>query len=135
MELRRDSSNNFCGSFLKSSKPLFPYLMPLQCGYSTYTIEVMRRHVLTHVQDKPYKCTECKASFIQRVQLLKHFEKHRGLTCNLCKKSFNSKPKYVMPIIDYLLRSYVQVYRCVQSLVHTASAAAEAHRETPRTHM
>ncbi|CAK1550507.1 unnamed protein product [Leptosia nina] len=54
------------------------------CGYSTFTIEVMRRHALTHVRNKPYKCNICKKSYIQRAQLVKHLERHMSYTCSTC---------------------------------------------------
>lgn len=62
-----------------------------QCGYSTHTVEVMRRHVLTHVKDKPYKCSLCKQSYIQRSQLLRHLETHTGFVCSYCEKRFPNK--------------------------------------------
>ncbi|XP_073950364.1 zinc finger Y-chromosomal protein-like [Choristoneura fumiferana] len=61
------------------------------CGYSTYTIEVIRRHVLTHVQDKPYKCSICGSSYIQRAQLQRHLTKHTGNMCATCGATFKSK--------------------------------------------
>lgn len=35
-----------------------------------------KRHYLTHVDDKPYKCDYCKKSFIQQMQLRKHIDTH-----------------------------------------------------------
>ncbi|XP_052756703.1 zinc finger protein 391-like isoform X2 [Galleria mellonella] len=61
------------------------------CGYSTFTAEVLRRHVLTHAVEKPYKCTLCGNSFIQRSQLQRHLEKHNGHTCLECDRSFTTK--------------------------------------------
>ncbi|XP_045527897.1 protein suppressor of hairy wing [Pieris brassicae] len=61
------------------------------CGYSTYTIEVMRRHTLTHVEDKPYKCSICSNSFIQKAQLLRHLNQHMEFVCNICSKRFKTR--------------------------------------------
>ncbi|CAG9565513.1 unnamed protein product [Danaus chrysippus] len=66
------------------------------CGYATFTVEVMRRHVLTHVREKPYKCDICGQSYIQKVQLQRHLEKHTGNQCNICSKSFDSKIKLIV---------------------------------------
>lgn len=64
-----------------------------QCGYSTHTVEVMRRHVLTHVKDKPYKCNLCKHSYIQRSQLLRHIDTHTGFVCFHCELRFPNKAR------------------------------------------
>lgn len=65
----------------------------LQCGYSTFTIEVMSRHVFTHVPEKPYKCDICKRSFIQKAQLQRHMISHVGNTCGKCGVAFQSKAR------------------------------------------
>ncbi|KAJ0173591.1 hypothetical protein K1T71_010740 [Dendrolimus kikuchii] len=68
----------------------------LQCGYCTYTIEVMRRHVWTHVPSKPYKCEICNSSYIQRAQLERHLEKHTGIVCSKCNQTFTSKTRLII---------------------------------------
>ncbi|XP_045502794.1 zinc finger protein 678 [Colias croceus] len=65
------------------------------CGYRTYTIEVMRRHTLTHVDNKPYKCNSCDRSFIQRSLLVRHLEKHIGFTCKICLQRFDDKNELI----------------------------------------
>ncbi|KAJ2953353.1 hypothetical protein O0L34_g943 [Tuta absoluta] len=66
------------------------------CGYSTFTLEVMRRHVLTHVEEKPYKCSQCPVSFIQRAQLQRHTAaKHHDNTCLVCNTECRSKEDLV----------------------------------------
>ncbi|XP_045776707.1 zinc finger protein 70-like [Maniola jurtina] len=66
------------------------------CGYQTYTIEVMRRHVLTHVPDKPHKCPLCERSYIQKVQLQRHMKAHAGHCCAVCGASFKTEPKLLI---------------------------------------
>ncbi|CAH2258339.1 jg10540 [Pararge aegeria aegeria] len=66
------------------------------CGYNTYTIEVMRRHVLTHVPDKPHKCPLCERSYIQKVQLQRHMKTHSGICCTLCGESFKTEAKLLV---------------------------------------
>ncbi|KAL4717937.1 hypothetical protein ACJJTC_001355 [Scirpophaga incertulas] len=66
------------------------------CGYKTYTAEVMKRHVLTHIKDKPHKCELCAQSFIQRLQLMRHIEKHTGNVCGECGMAFNSKARLII---------------------------------------
>lgn len=72
------------------------------CEYSTFTVEVMRRHVLTHVEDKPHKCKLCNRSYIQRVQLQRHMEKHNGNMCNTCCKTFSSRAKLLVHMRDHM---------------------------------
>ncbi|KPJ18232.1 hypothetical protein RR48_12080 [Papilio machaon] len=61
------------------------------CGYATFTLEVLRRHILTHVEDKPHKCEMCGRSYIQRIQLQKHMERHYGYICGQCGHNANTK--------------------------------------------
>ncbi|XP_022817550.1 zinc finger protein 569-like isoform X2 [Spodoptera litura] len=74
----------------------------LQCGYSTYTIEVMRRHVLTHVSEKPYKCEICSKSYIQRAQLQRHLEIHTGNLCTKCETPFPSRAKLLVHMREHM---------------------------------
>ncbi|XP_023938815.1 zinc finger protein draculin [Bicyclus anynana] len=66
------------------------------CGYNTYTIEVMRRHVLTHVPDKPHKCPLCERSYIQKVQLQRHMKNHSGHCCTTCGDTFKTEAKLII---------------------------------------
>ncbi|XP_068619156.1 zinc finger protein draculin-like isoform X2 [Battus philenor] len=61
------------------------------CGYATFTLEVLRRHILTHVEDKPHKCEICGRSYIQRIQLQRHMERHNGFQCVDCGLTFANK--------------------------------------------
>ncbi|XP_041969441.1 zinc finger protein 564-like [Aricia agestis] len=63
------------------------------CGHNTFTIEVMRRHVLTHIPNKPHKCQICGNSYIQKLQLDRHMLKHIGFACRKCDKMFDAKSK------------------------------------------
>ncbi|KPI92261.1 hypothetical protein RR46_13482 [Papilio xuthus] len=66
-------------------------LYTCECGYATFTLEVLRRHILTHVEDKPHKCEMCDRSYIQRIQLQKHMERHYGYICGECGHNANTK--------------------------------------------
>ncbi|XP_075982771.1 uncharacterized protein LOC142981008 [Anticarsia gemmatalis] len=72
------------------------------CSYTTFTVEVMRRHVLTHVDDKPHKCTLCDKSYIQRAQLQRHLEKHTGNMCTLCGATFTSRAKMLIHLRSHM---------------------------------
>ncbi|XP_063539169.1 protein suppressor of hairy wing-like [Cydia strobilella] len=72
------------------------------CGYATYTIEVIRRHVLVHVEDKPYKCAICNQSYIQRSQLQRHLVKHTGNMCGKCGGTFSSKAGLIIHQREHL---------------------------------
>ncbi|XP_026314679.1 zinc finger protein 25-like [Hyposmocoma kahamanoa] len=71
------------------------------CGYSTFTIEVMRRHVLTHVLDKPYKCDVCSRSFIQRSQLDRHLQRHVGKKCPQCDRFFPTEVDVIVHLREH----------------------------------
>nr|BBF25270.1 zinc-finger motif protein z20-1A [Bombyx mori]BCB67708.1 zinc finger protein z20-1b [Bombyx mori] len=61
------------------------------CGYATHTVEVMRRHVLTHVTDKPYKCEHCNRSYIKKSQLQRHLDNHdMQKMCLKCGETFST---------------------------------------------
>ncbi|XP_028033918.1 gastrula zinc finger protein XlCGF57.1-like isoform X1 [Bombyx mandarina] len=61
------------------------------CGYATYTVEVMRRHILTHVTDKPYKCEHCNRSYIKKSQLQRHLDNHdMQKMCLKCGETFST---------------------------------------------
>ncbi|CAK1583707.1 unnamed protein product [Parnassius mnemosyne] len=71
------------------------------CGYASFTLEVLRRHILTHVQEKPHKCFICGRSYIQRIQLNRHMEKHTGHLCLECGKAFPSKAGLLIHVRDH----------------------------------
>ncbi|VVC91537.1 unnamed protein product, partial [Leptidea sinapis] len=91
-----------CGKITSSKATMLKHLeihgdkkyVCMVCGYKTYTVEVMRRHTYTHIDNKPNKCDICDKSYIQRGQLLKHLKKHEGFFCTYCKEQFNTKPAY-----------------------------------------
>ncbi|KAL0819590.1 hypothetical protein ABMA28_007678 [Loxostege sticticalis] len=66
------------------------------CGYSTFTAEVLKRHRLTHVKDKPHRCEICGQSYIQRLQLQRHLERHVSNTCSTCGQKFNTKARLII---------------------------------------
>ncbi|KAJ8723876.1 hypothetical protein PYW07_007856 [Mythimna separata] len=72
------------------------------CGYSTFTIEVMRRHALTHVTEKPFKCAVCGQSYIQRVQLQRHLDKHTGNLCSHCGETFSSRARLLIHMREHM---------------------------------
>ena len=50
-------------------------------------------HMLTHAEEKPYKCDKCGKSFVRNDALLKHALKHKPganeIACEECGKSFD----------------------------------------------
>ncbi|XP_050674974.1 zinc finger protein 782 isoform X2 [Leptidea sinapis] len=93
-----------CGKITSSKATMLKHLeihgdkkyVCMVCGYKTYTVEVMRRHTYTHIDNKPNKCDICDKSYIQRGQLLKHLKKHEGFFCTYCKEQFNTKPAVIV---------------------------------------
>jgi hypothetical protein len=41
-------------------------------------MEKKRHHSSAHLKLKPYKCTECEASFVKKSYLLRHVYKYRN---------------------------------------------------------
>lgn len=46
------------------------------CSYSTSKLSNLKRHIMTHTGEKPYKCRYCNKRFIQKVQLKSHVHVH-----------------------------------------------------------
>lgn len=67
------------------------------CNKTFRTQKAIRRHMKTHLVQKPHTCSECQASFADISNLRKHTKKHTGelrsvegkpLTCKDCDKRF-----------------------------------------------
>ncbi|CAH0594283.1 unnamed protein product [Chrysodeixis includens] len=114
-----------CGSWTSSRAAMIKHLeihgekkySCAVCGYTTYTIEVMQRHVFTHVNDKPYKCTQCDKSYIQRAQLQRHLAKHDGNVCPQCEQSFDTNAKLMIHMREHygLEQLYCPIKLCTYS--------------------
>lgn len=114
-----------CGSWTSSRAAMIKHLeihgekkySCAACGYSTYTIEVMQRHLLTHVDDKPYKCTLCDKSYIQRAQLQRHLDKHNGNMCPVCKQTFETNANLMIHMREHfgLEKLFCPVKLCTYS--------------------
>ena len=64
------------------------------CKMIFKTKESLRRHMLTHSQQKPYLCETCNLSFKQRSQLENHARIHseeKNFNCTVCGKMFKHK--------------------------------------------
>lgn len=61
------------------------------CGKTFKKISHLKRHEVSHEDNRPFKCQLCPKSFVDEVQLNEHTNKHKGLTphtCPVCGKSF-----------------------------------------------
>ncbi|XP_071037980.1 zinc finger protein 568-like [Parasteatoda tepidariorum] len=55
---------------------------------------LLKRHLPSHAEKKPYSCHHCGKSFARRDSLKTHVRSHTGerqFTCHLCAKGFSSK--------------------------------------------
>ncbi|CAK1541006.1 unnamed protein product [Leptosia nina] len=61
------------------------------CGYSSVCKEALKRHMVKHSGEKPYKCRYCDKSYTDHGTRQKHQRLHMGIRpyqCSLCGKSF-----------------------------------------------
>lgn len=53
----------------------------------------LKRHILLHLDDRPYQCTECEANYKSYSQLKRHLRIHTGekpAKCEHCEKTFRT---------------------------------------------
>ncbi|GJQ81014.1 hypothetical protein Trydic_g23442 [Trypoxylus dichotomus] len=64
------------------------------CGKSFRLQSILKKHMTTHSNDKPYVCTYCERSFRCKYVLKKHLLIHtdeKPFSCEVCKKRFRQK--------------------------------------------
>jgi KRAB domain-containing zinc finger protein len=68
---------------------------PCQLCFKTFRdASTLKRHLLTHSDERPYKCTECDKAFRRKDHLQEHVIVHklvRPFSCQTCGKSFSRK--------------------------------------------
>ncbi|XP_052820659.1 zinc finger and BTB domain-containing protein 41-like isoform X2 [Mya arenaria] len=64
-----------------------------ECSHSFMRIGVFIRHVMTHLDIRPYGCDLCPKKFVTYNQLCNHKKLHEGrkFECDVCNKTFSTK--------------------------------------------
>ncbi|XP_059537221.1 zinc finger protein 705A-like [Myotis daubentonii] len=63
-----------------------------ECGKAFNNVFSLRRHKMTHSEEKPFKCNVCGKAFLQRSDLRNHNRRHTGekpYKCRECGKAFS----------------------------------------------
>lgn len=64
------------------------------CFYATNRPSHLKRHYLTHTQERPFSCAVCGKSFNQKVSLQEHSRIHTGekpFQCEFCSVRFTQR--------------------------------------------
>ena len=64
-----------------------------ECGKLFPRANSLKRHILLHMDDRPYRCTECDADYKSYSQLKRHMRLHTGekpAKCEHCDKTFRT---------------------------------------------
>ena len=64
------------------------------CNSSFLSEASLKRHMLTHGVDRPFKCPTCARGFRQKAHLTQHLWLHRSdrpYYCDVCEKGFTSR--------------------------------------------
>ncbi|KAF5299924.1 hypothetical protein FQR65_LT09319 [Abscondita terminalis] len=63
----------------------------LDCGCVSKTAEEHDNHLVTHKDDKPWKCVKCGDKFSRRQLYFNHLKRHDRYKCLTCKENFASQ--------------------------------------------
>ncbi|KFM81296.1 Zinc finger and BTB domain-containing protein 46, partial [Stegodyphus mimosarum] len=66
-----DVSTNFI-TRVKENNSFFEHYQCPMCSYTAAFYSILKRHILTHTGERPYKCSICHKGFTQKENLKRH---------------------------------------------------------------
>ncbi|XP_005096662.1 uncharacterized protein LOC101849454 [Aplysia californica] len=85
----------------KYVSPLGPQLMCDYCSYTSPKRYLLTRHMKSHSEERPHKCSECNRGFKTPASLLNHVNTHTGTRphkCKTCDAAFTTSGELVRHI-------------------------------------
>lgn len=95
LDTHNETSENLGASTVKKGKQqkLIKRHKCPECDKQFPRASSLKRHIVLHLDDRPYQCTECEANYKSCSQLKRHLRIHTGekpAKCEHCKKTFRT---------------------------------------------
>lgn len=101
------------------------------CNKKFTKVEILKRHIKTHLKDKEFKCSYCSKTFDRRDVLNDHIRNHTGekpFECNICKKKFTRG----FVLLRHMRTHGEGLYKC--DFCHKGFDRKDTYRDHMRNH-